>query len=181
MQGHRAPMRLSSRHERWIYVAAGALLLSGAGWLVGHYLLAGSSLGAAFEFDGVPHRSELWWLRLHGAAAMGFLVTFGALLPGHVVQGWRQRQNRSSGVFMLSVVLALVLTGYGLYYLGSEATRPWISAAHWALGLVAAAALVLHVLLGKRGAPRSKSHARAASAATGGRARATNPSLGVEA
>ncbi len=142
-------MRLSSRHERWMYTAGGALLLSGLGWLIGHFWLAGGPLAAAFAFDAVPHPSEIWWLRLHGAAAMGFLVAFGALLPGHVVQGWRRRQNRRSGILMLTVVVALALTGYGLYYLGDESTRPWISAAHWAIGLVAATGLVVHVILGK--------------------------------
>lgn len=151
---HRSPMRLSSRHERWLYGIAGALLFSGLGWLVSHYFVAGSSLAAAFRFEGTPHLSEPWWLRLHGAAMIGFLVVFGALLPGHLVHGWRRRHNRRSGIFMLSVVVALSLTGYGLYYLGDESTRPWISAAHWVIGLAAAGTLVVHVILGKRGALR---------------------------
>ena len=159
--GHRPPI-MSSRHERWLYVVATALLLSGVGWLTSHFFLAGSSLVAAFKFDGVPHPSEPWWLRLHGAAMMGFLVVFGALLPGHVVHGLRRRKNKRSGIFMLTVVIALALTGYALYYLGDEATRPWISALHWLIGLGAAVGLVLHVVLGKRGALRIGSRGRGA-------------------
>src|SRR5450631_2017070 len=121
-------MRLSSRHERWLYVAGATLLLSGFGWLVSHYLLSGSGLTAAFEFEGVPHPSEMWWLRLHGAAMMAFLVAFGALLPRHIVHGWRRRKNRRTGLVMLLLVAALVLSGYALYYLSSEQARPWISA-----------------------------------------------------
>ena len=156
MPDPRPPVQLSTRHERWLYVVAGALLLSGLGWLTAHYLLSGGSLLADFEFEGLPHPSELWWLRLHGASMIGFLVVFGALLPGHVMHGWRRRRNKRSGSFMLGVVVALALTGYGLYYLGDEATRPWISAAHWVIGLAAGAGLVLHVTLGKRRVQRQE-------------------------
>ena len=150
----RPPVRLSTRHERWLYVVAGALLLSGLGWITAHYVLAGNSLVAGFAFEGAPHPSELWWLRLHGASMIGFLVVFGALLPGHVARGWRRRRNRRSGIFMLTTTVVLGSSGYGLYYLGDEATRPWISAVHWVIGLAAGAGLVLHVTFGKRGVRR---------------------------
>ena len=150
------PVQLSARHERWLYAVAGALLFSGVGWITAHYMLAGNGLVAGFEFEGVPHPSELWWLRLHGASMIGFLVAFGALLPGHVARGWGRRRNRRSGIFMVAVVATLSLSGYGLYYLGDEATRPWISAVHWVIGLAAGAGLFLHVALGKRRVQRSK-------------------------
>ena len=150
----RPPVRLSTRLERWLYVVAGALLLSGIGWITAHYVLAGNSLIAGFGLEGAPHPSEIWWLRLHGASMIGFLVAFGALLPGHVARGWRRRRNRHSGIFMLAVVAVLGVSGYGLYYLGDEATRPWISAVHWVIGLAAGAGLVLHVTCGKRGVSR---------------------------
>jgi cation transport ATPase len=151
---HRPPAQLSARHRRWLYVVAGALLLSGLGWITAHYVLAGNSLVAGFESGGVPHPSEPWWLRLHGAAMIGFLVLFGALLPGHVARGWRRRPNRHSGVFMLAVVAVLGSSGYGLYYVGDEATRPWISAVHWVTGLAAGAGLALHATYGKRAVRR---------------------------
>jgi hypothetical protein len=150
------PVRLSTRHQRWLYVVAGALLLSGLGWITAHYVLAGNSLLAGLEFAGVPHPSEMWWLRLHGASMIGFLVVFGALLPGHVARGWRRHRNRHSGLFMLATTVMLALSGYGLYYSGDEATRPWISALHWVIGLAAGAGLVLHVTFGKRGVRRIK-------------------------
>jgi hypothetical protein len=153
---HHSPVRLSTRHERWLYLVAGALLVSGLGWITAHYVLAGNSLVAGLEFEGVPHPSELWWLRLHGAAMMGFLVVFGALLPGHVARGWRRRRNKHSGIFMLATTAVLGLSGYGLYYLGDETTRPWISAVHWVIGLAAGTGLVLHVTFGKRGVRRIK-------------------------
>jgi len=143
--------RLSQRHELYLYLTSALLLLSGAAWLVGHYLLR-----APDAFVVGPHPSEAWWMRLHGAAVIGFLVVFGALLPGHAVQNWRQRANRYSGLAVVLVVSLLAVTGYGLYYLVDDRQRAVTSALHWVAGLVASAALVLHVVLGKRLAARAR-------------------------
>ena len=147
-------VRLSLRHEMWIYVIGGLLLVSGVGWLVVHYLLA--SVG---QFGEVHHASEHWWLRLHGAAASGFLMVCGTLLPVHVVPALHWGKNRSTGVLMLAVVALLVVTSYGLYYVVGDSWRSWISAIHWATGLGAIAGLGTHVWMGKR----HRSHHRRAS------------------
>ena len=145
----RIQQRLSRRHELYLYLTGTLLMVSGVGWLIGHYLLR-----APGGFGVGPHPSEAWWMRLHGAAVIGFLVVFGALLPGHAVQNWRQRANRYSGLAVVMVVSLLALTGYGLYYLVDDRQRAVTSALHWMVGLVACAALVLHVVLGKRLAAR---------------------------
>ncbi len=85
--------RLSRRHERYLYLTGTLLAVSGVGWLIEHYLLRPPGVPTLG-----PHPSEAWWMRLHGAAVIGFLVAFGALLPGHIVQNWRQRANRYSGL-----------------------------------------------------------------------------------
>ncbi|WP_211464894.1 hypothetical protein [Collimonas silvisoli] len=139
------PIRLSRQHERWIYLIGAILFLSGLGWLIAHNFLA-----APGEFGDAHHPSEPWWLRLHGAAAMGFLMVIGSLLPGHIASAWRLRKNHRSGLFMLALVAVLLLTGYGLYYAGDEQSRPWISLIHWIAGTAAAAGLWLHIWLGKR-------------------------------
>jgi hypothetical protein len=51
---------------------------------------------------------------------------------------------------MLVVVGVLTLTAYGLYYVGGDRARAFISIAHWTVGLVASAALPVHVILGRR-------------------------------
>lgn len=141
----RLPLRLSRRHERWLYVTGALLWGSGLGWLICHYFFT-----TAAEFADAPNPWEPWWLRLHGAAMIAFLVVVGALFPGHLVHGWRRRTNYRSGILMCSTVAVLVLTGYGLYYAGNERIRAWTSVAHWGAGLAAAAALSAHVILGKR-------------------------------
>lgn len=139
------PFKLSQRHELWVYSLGMLLLVSGLGWLIAHYFLA-----SAGDFGESHHASEPWWLRLHGAGAMGFLVVFGAVLPVHVVRAWHLKKNRHSGGFMIAVVLILVITAYGLYYAGDDKFRVWLSAVHWITGFLAAAGLTVHVWLGRR-------------------------------
>lgn len=141
----RLPMRLSQQHEHWIYATGGMLFLSGLGWLIAHFFFAGPG-----EFGELHNPSEPWWLRFHGAGAMVFLMALGSLLPGHITRGWQARKNYHTGLLMLTIMAVLIVTGYGLYYAGDEATRPWISAVHWVVGLTAVVGLLLHVQLGKR-------------------------------
>ena len=140
-------MRLSRLHRRWIYAVCATLAGSGIAWLIAHYLLSSAS-----PFDDAHHPSEPWWLRLHGAAAMAFLVVLGTILPGHAKRAWSLRRNCTpqvrrniiTGILMLTLVTALVSTGYALYYSGSEELRPYISTCHWIAGLVAAAGFYQH-------------------------------------
>ena len=149
--------RPSPRHQRWLYALGALLLLTGIGWLVAHYLLA----PAAGPFGAVPHPSEPWWLRLHGAAALGFLVAFGALLPQHVGHNWRRRQHYRTGLTLVVAVALLALTGYGLYYLVSDELRPIASIVHWVVGLASTLALVGHVVVSSRRAARDRQRLRA--------------------
>jgi H+/Cl- antiporter ClcA len=140
-------MRLSRHHRQWLYAIGGCLVGSGVAWLIAHYLPAEAS-----SFGETHHPSEAWWLRLHGAAVMAFLVVLGTILPGHVTRAWSLRKNRTrsvrrnviTGVFMLSLVAALAVTGYALYYSGNEDLRPYISTGHWIIGLAAALGFYQH-------------------------------------
>ena len=142
--------RLSPRHRRWLYFFASLLWLSGVGWLIAHYALRpGDPLVTG-------HPSEPWWLRVHGAAVVGFLVAFGTLLPGHIRRGWRQGLNRGSGLAMIVLAAALALSGYGLYYFVGDEWRAWTSLIHWTTGLASSVVLVAHVLLGQRLVARAR-------------------------
>jgi hypothetical protein len=137
--------RPSPRHQRWLYLTSTLLFFTGMGWLVSHYALRQvTALGLT------PHPSEVWWLRLHGAAVVGFLIVFGALLPNHVVHNWRRRLHRNSGLFLLVSVGLLSLSGYGLYYLVSDDARALVSVIHWAVGIAAGLGFAVHIVLAQR-------------------------------
>lgn|SRR6185437_621109 len=142
--------RLSRRHEHWLYGVGALLALSGVGWLVCHYWLRAPGLA--------PHPLEVWWLRLHGAAMVGFLIVFGTLLPGHVKHGWRRGLNRGSGLPLLIATALLILTGYGLYYIVGDEVRDWVSVVHWALGLAGIATVGVHAVRGRKHARLRRRH-----------------------
>jgi len=138
-------MRLSRGHLRWVYASCALLFASGALWLLFHYFVRVHG-----EFGDSPHALEVWWLRLHGAAAMLTLAVLGSLLPIHMRRGWHQRKNLLAGITLASLAVLLITSGYALYYFGSEESRPWISLLHWVLGLGAPLLLLWHIVSGRR-------------------------------
>jgi len=140
-------MRLSAAARHGFYALLAVLAGSGACWLLAHY-----------EGEFVPEWQnelrrlvlEAWAMKVHGAAAFVTLVATGAMLTNHVRRGWTLARNRASGVSVIASLALLTLTGYALYYVVAEATRPPVSIAHWAVGLALAPLLVVHIVAGRR-------------------------------
>ncbi|MEA1674725.1 hypothetical protein [Nitrospirillum sp. BR 11163] len=140
-----AAFGLSRGHRRWLHRAMIAVALTGLIWMLAHY--GHGPLG----LDGHVARSvEAWCMKLHGAAVMAALVAFGSVLPHHVRLAWRARRHRLSGGGLIAAVLTLVLTGYGLYYLGDEDWHDYASWGHQVLAVAAVAACVIHLRSGRR-------------------------------
>ena len=132
------------RRLRWSLYAAFALLFAtGAIWLVADQLKDSDS-------------GEFWqatianMLMVHGGAAMVTLLLLGALLPIHIARAWRGRLNRVSGAIMIACNAVLIVTAFGLYYLGVETLHPWASDAHIAAGFALPLLLSFHIWLGRR-------------------------------
>jgi MFS family permease len=89
-------------------------------------------------------------LAIHGAAAMAFLVVFGALLSDHLPRGWRQRRERVSGLSLVTLCGILILSGWGLYYFGAEELRAATSTVHSVLGILLPCAMGAHVWRARR-------------------------------
>ncbi|NEV01391.1 hypothetical protein [Bradyrhizobium uaiense] len=126
-----------------MYAAFAALLLTGAGWLVADWQK---------NADG----AEIWQqiaanlLMIHGGVAMLALLLLGALVPVHLLRAWRSRKNRISGSIMATFNAALIVTAFGLYYLGSEVVRPWMSWIHLSVGFALSLMFPLHIWFGRR-------------------------------
>lgn len=134
-------MRLKSTFRYWTYAVFSVLLVTGAAWLVA---------------DWQKDSSDTWQqaaanlLMIHGGAAMLALMALGALIPLHLLRAWHARKNLVSGITIASINAVLIVTAFGLYYLGSEAVRPWMSWIHIAGGFLLALLLPLHIVLGRR-------------------------------
>jgi predicted small integral membrane protein len=134
-------LRIDPQFRFALYTAFTALFITGAGWLVADQLKEGG---------------EIWQeaaanlLMLHCGAAMLALMLLGALVPVHLRHAWRARKNRATGVVMATLNTTLIVTAFGLYYVGSDFWRPWVSRIHYGLGLALPVLLLVHVLLGRR-------------------------------
>ena len=134
-------MRLKSSFRYAIYAAFAVLFLTGAGWFVA---------------DWNKDSDEIWqqlaanMLMVHGGVAMLTLMALGALIPLHFLRAWHSGKNLASGSIMAAFNIVLITTAFGLYYLGSEAVRPWMSWIHIAAGLCVFLMFPIHILLGRR-------------------------------
>lgn len=143
MKGSKA--RLAPRQKRSLYIVSGILWFSGAIWL---YLRYFGQLSGEYGPESNP--AQPLWLKVHGAAAMAFLIVFGTLLGHHVPLGWRQKSQRPSGGILIGLCGVLILTGWGLYYLGNERLRHWTSLTHCILGIASPLVLIVHIRLAAR-------------------------------
>jgi hypothetical protein len=136
-------IRLRPFHRRLLYgVLALLLFFSGAAWAYWDDLVLPPG---DFEMS-----AKAWAMEIHGAAAMAILLLVEMLLAGQVRAAfWRARRNRGNGSLFLSAFGILTITGYGLYYAGSESLRAWTSWIHLAVGLALPLLLMLSVWLGK--------------------------------
>jgi hypothetical protein len=119
-------------------------------------IVAGVWLVQRGEFGLTANPLELWWLRAHGAFAFASLWLLGFLSVAHVGARWEWRRQRRSGLILLGVYIWLVLSGYLLYYAGSDQLRAAVSLGHWTVGLAALFFLLLHRRIRRRlRAPRA--------------------------
>ncbi len=134
-------MRLKSSFRYWTYAVFSVLLATGAAWLVADW---------EKDADDAWQQAAANLLMIHGGAAMLALMALGALIPLHLLRAWRAGRNLVSGITVATANAVLIVTAFGLYYLGSEVLRPWISWIHIGAGVFLGLMLPLHVILGRR-------------------------------
>lgn len=154
----RSALQLEWRFRLALYAAFALLVATGAAWLIADRL-KDAPAGDARE---VWQQTAAWLLMIHGGGAMVGLLLLGALIPAHAMRAWRARRNRITGTAMASINTALIATGFGLYYFGSEMLRPLASGMHTAAGFILPALIVIHVLFGRRGRKRNSAGIRPA-------------------
>ena len=150
MSARRPPVtaRLGGRTRTLVNLTGAGVWTTGVAWLGLHYFMVRPG---AFGPEANP--MEPWALKAHGA--FGFLALWvGGLLWGvHVARGWGQHRRRWSGGLALGGLLALIVSGYLLYYIGAEQPRAITSIVHWAVGLALPLAYLVHRLAESRTRP----------------------------
>jgi hypothetical protein len=81
---------------------------------------------------------------------MGFLMILGAFFLQHVPAGWQQKNHRPSGSSLVATTSLLVITGWGLYYLGNAPLRHATSLIHSLVGILLPLIIFIHVRLARR-------------------------------
>jgi hypothetical protein len=135
-------LRLKTSFRFSIYAAFTVLFLTGAGWLVADWQKAASG-------DEIWQQTAAFLLMVHGGCAMVTLMLLGELIPTHLRRAWRTRKNRVSGLVVVTLNALLIVTAFGLYYLGAETVRPWMSWIHIAAGLSLSLLIPVHIFLGR--------------------------------
>ncbi len=124
-----------------VYGVFAVLFITGLAWLALHFLDEGSDTGTL---------ALAWSMKLHGAAAMMSLYLFGMLWGPHIRNAWVRQRNRTAGAMLVILTIALVLTGYALYYVNGELVRQSAEVLHWSAGMVVCIALWIHISIGRR-------------------------------
>lgn len=141
----RGPIKLSYWDKWLVYSASIGVWLSGALWLVYIYFMR---FEGEFGLERDPF--EAVWQKVHGI--IGYVAAFGlgTMWGVHVVRGWQAHWRRWSGGTLFGVGLFLSLSGVALYYVTGTAWHEWTAIAHWAVGLAALAAFLIHWLTKSR-------------------------------
>ena len=135
-------MRLDRQLRAFTYLVFALLFASGALWFVADRSKDPLGGGAWSDVAATV-------LMVHGGTAMVTLMLIGAIIPLHILRAWRARLNLATGIAIAFFNMVLIGTAFGLYYMGSEDLRPWISLVHLWFGLALPALLLAHVLVGR--------------------------------
>jgi len=134
--------RLPYGRRMTIYVASGVCWLTGVLWVLFDYFVR---IEDDFGFDG-PHPLQKTWLVLHAAVSFWAIWLFGVLWPNHVKKGWTQKARRPTGGTLFGLTAWLTITGFALYYIGSDSTRELTSLSHWIVGVLTIVVFLIHLL-----------------------------------
>ena len=126
-------LRLDDRLRWGLYGVFSVLFVTGVIWLLADALKKSPS---GDFWQGIS--ASL--LMIHGGAAMVTLVLLGALIPVHVLRGWRSRRNRLAGAAMVIANVLFVATAFSDSITqdrirgvrgSATCTSPWVSSSRF--------------------------------------------------
>jgi hypothetical protein len=138
-----------------IHSVFAALWIAGtAVFVLKHFFTLTTEFGATLN----PWQTNA--LVVHGVLAVAATFLFGWIAADHVAVMWRAGADRASGLWLLWLVAALIVTGFAGFFLVADSVRAWNGTLHEILGLVLIAPWLVHVagaLRSRRPAPDRRS------------------------
>jgi len=98
-------------------------------WVLTHWLMNPGLI------QDEPSKWRMTWLQSHSVVGLFFFSLFGYLLHAHIRPAWTRRKKRLSGGVLTCLILILLVSVPGLFYVTSELLKPWIIGLHTYLGL----------------------------------------------
>ena len=137
-----APLNPADRPSRLpFFIHVSVVGLVALGFLSGGVLLY-------FDIVGNEGVAKADWVHrvliFHGCLFPLQAMLFGYLCAQHIRRGWQMKANRVSGFAMETCFIGLLLTGIGLYYLGSDSWRELCQQIHSVFGVALPISLAVH-------------------------------------
>ena len=90
-----------------------------------------------FALDGFSfgRLTQTQVLVFHGSLVIPALISLGVLIVSHMPEGWKPERRKISGISLSAIMFFLVLSGFLLFYLESNAKQT-ISLSHSLIGFI---------------------------------------------
>jgi len=104
---------------------------------------------ATTEFGTTQNPWQAYVLVVHGVLAVAATFLFGWIAADHVAVMWRNGADRVSGLWLLWLVAALIVTGFAGFFLVADSVRGLNGTLHEILGLALLAPWLVHLVGGR--------------------------------
>ncbi|NJM36598.1 MAG: hypothetical protein HC845_01280 [Akkermansiaceae bacterium] len=78
------------------------------------------------------------------------MISYGYLLATHIPAGYKSKRQWVIGLSLVAAQAFLIITAYGLYYVGGEKFHELLSYAHSSVGFIFPFLLAAHIISGAR-------------------------------
>jgi hypothetical protein len=91
-------------------------------------------------------------LMIHGICGLILIFIFGIIWAEHAKYKLKikQKKNRKTGLQLLFLLGVICISSAGLYYIGNESLRNFVSILHWVLGIILPVIIIIHVPFSRR-------------------------------
>ena len=133
------------RQRAAVYLITGVLWVSGCAWLCLDQFFAQRG-----PFGSTVHPLQPPLLLVHGVTAVASMYLFGWISARHVLRGWAEGRRRFSGGTLATLLALLIMSGFALFFLSSDAWQRYAAGAHDVLGIGITLLAIQHWFFGKR-------------------------------